>query len=101
MRWTEGTARTLFAVTVGLAAALAGMAGASILEGRGIAKVPALPEPWGGIALWVLLAVSLLFGMDRGIPRESPWERRLYVARKVLLVAALLLVLVHAGFGRG
>ncbi|MGC8763066.1 MAG: hypothetical protein ACP5VN_05450 [Acidobacteriota bacterium] len=99
MRWTEGTARTLFAASLVLAAVLAAAAGARILEARGIWRAPGLPPPWGGIALWVLIAVSLLFGMDRGIPRESPWERRLYAARKVLLAAALVLVLVLAGLG--
>ncbi len=98
MRWTEGTARALFAASLVLAAALAAAAAARVLEARGIWKPPGLPAPWGGITLWVLIAVALLFGMDRGIPRESPWERRLYAARKALLLAAVALVAVLAGF---
>jgi hypothetical protein len=99
VRWTEGTARTLFAACLVLTAVLAAAAAGRVLEARGVWKAPGLPEPWGGIALWVLIAVGLLFGMDRGIPRESLWERRLYAARKVLLLAALALVVVLAGLG--
>lgn len=99
MRWTEGTARTLFAATLCLAAVLVAAASARVLDARGIWKAPGLPAPWVETVLWGLAAVSLLFGMDRGIPRQSLWERRLYWARKGLLLAALVLVGVLVGFG--
>jgi len=61
------------------------------------ARVAARFEVWrppdtgmaGTIALWVCMALGLLFGMDRGIPRDGVWSFRLYVVRK-LLVAAIL-----------
>ena len=99
MRWTENTAKALCAAC-GVGVVLLGAAGASaLLEAKGILRLPALPEPWGGIALWTLLALSLLFALDRGIPRESPWEIRLLWMRRALFLAALVTVLLVSKFG--
>ena len=99
MRWTETTAKVLCAAC-GAAIVLLGAAGASVLlEAKGILRLPSLPDPWGGIALWTLLALSLLFALDKGIPRESPWENRLLWMRRALFVAALATVLLVSGFG--
>ncbi len=51
---------------------------------------------WASIVLWFVLAVALLFGMDRGIPREGPWSSRLYWMRRVLLVAVFATIAVMA-----
>jgi hypothetical protein len=99
MRWTEKTAKILCVACGAGIALLAGAAASAVLEARGVLRVPSLPGPWGGIALWTLLALSLLFAMDKGIPRESPWEIRLLWMRRALFLAALVTVLSLSGFG--
>lgn len=84
--WTERTAKGLCIATgVAVIVCVAVLAGKVAIY-RGMWR----PPDWGpgaSIALWVLLAVALLFGMDRGIPREGPWSSRLYWMRRALLVA--------------
>jgi hypothetical protein len=84
--WTEQTAKKLCILT-GAALALC----AVVIVGRaaiykGIWRAPEV-GPWANIALWIIMAVALLFSMDRGIPREGPWSARLYWMRRALLVA--------------
>ena len=84
--WTEQTAKRL-CVATGVALAF----GVVVIGGRvaiykGLWRVSEGGH-WANIALWIILAVALLFGMDRGIPREGPWSSRLYWMRRALLVA--------------
>ncbi len=91
--WSEDTARRLcYAVAVALLVCLA------VIGGR-VAAYRSLWHPpefgiAGNIALWVCLALALLFGMDRGIPKEGTWGFRLFVMRRLLVVAAFATVAV-------
>ena len=84
--WTEETARKLCFVTGAGIALCAGVVAGRIAAYKGLWKAPDL-GPWASIALWVALAVALLFSMDRGIPREGLWASRLYWMRRVLVIA--------------
>lgn len=88
IEWSEETARRLFWAAGGLAAVCAAVMGARVADRFGLWEPPDFGTA-GTVALWVVLAVSILFGMDRGIPREGVWARRLLWMRRALLVAAL------------
>ena len=91
--WTESTAKGLcIAVGAGLVACLAVIAG-RVAAFKDLWKPPDL-GPWATIALWTLLAAGLLFGMDRGIPREGPWSSRLYWMRRGLVVVVFVTIAV-------
>lgn len=91
-QWTEGTARKIFWATALMTAACLGVAAARVLEALRIWRSPSLPAPYGGILTWVLLAASILFGMDRGIPRDGLWAGRLVWMRRALLASAFIAV---------
>ncbi len=86
--WTEDLARTLCWVTLALLLFFL-----AVIGGRVAARLELWRPPdtgtAGTIALWGFMALGLLFGMDRGIPKEGLWGFRLYVLRKVLVVAIL------------
>jgi uncharacterized membrane protein len=90
--WNEGRAKKLFWVAAGMTAACAGVTGARILDAMQIWQAPCPPAPFGGILLWVLVALSILFGMDKGVPREGAWASRLLWMRRFLFVSALVAV---------
>lgn len=86
--WTDATARTLTWAAAALAALCLAVAAGRTLERLELWRMPGADHPAVGIATWVILALSLLFAMDRGIPREGEWGRRLLWARRLLLVSA-------------
>jgi|YelNatPaOPRAMG01_1025707.scaffolds.fasta_scaffold06559_9 hypothetical protein len=88
--WTEETARKLCMASGAYIVVCGLIAAGIVLDARGLWRAPALPQPISNVLLWVFLAVGILFGMDRGIPREGLWSRRLFWLRRGLLVAVLL-----------
>ena len=94
-QWTEQTAKRLCIVTgVALTFCTVVIAGKVAIY-KGLWRPPEAGA-WAGIVLWVILAVALLFGMDRGIPREGLWSSRLYWMRRALLVAVFATIAVMA-----
>jgi hypothetical protein len=59
-----------------------------VLDRLGLWRFPGGDHPAIGIVTWVLVALGILFGMDRGIPREGLWGRRLLWGRRTLLLSA-------------
>jgi hypothetical protein len=94
--WTDRTAKKLFWGTGLMVALCMSVVAGWVAAYRGLWKPPQL-GPWAHIALWAALAVSLLFAMDRGIPREGTWGPRLYWMRRLLLasVFATIAVMVY------
>ena len=86
--WTDSTARKLTWVSGALAAFCLAVAAERTLERLEVWRMPGAGHPAVGIAVWAVLAVSLLLAMDRGIPREGAWGRRLLWARRALLLCA-------------
>ena len=93
--WSEQTAKGL-CIATGVALTFCALVIAGkVAIFRGLWHPPEA-GPWAGIVLWVIMAVALLFGMDRGIPREGPWSSRLYWMRRTLLVAVFATIAVMA-----
>ncbi len=96
LEWSEDLAKKLC-----WAASALVLAFAAVIAGRLAARFELWRPPDLGVAgtvvLWVLMAVGLLFGMDRGIPRDGTWAFRLYVIRKLLVVAILATVATMVG----
>ncbi len=88
IEWSERTARRLFFGAAALTGACAAVIAARLAARFGMWRAPDFGTA-GTVALWVILAVSILFGMDRGIPREGLWPGRLLWMRRALLVTAL------------
>jgi hypothetical protein len=86
--WTDSTAQKLTWASGALAAFCLAVAAERTLERLEVWRMPGAGHPAAGIAVWAVLAVSLLLGMDRGIPREGAWGRRLLWARRALLLSA-------------
>lgn len=86
--WTESTSRRLTYACWGMTAGCLALASGRILWAFGRWSPPSIPGPWGGILLWAFLALCILFGMDRGIPREGRWGASLLWSRRALLAAA-------------
>ena len=86
--WTDKTAKGLCWATAVLIALCLGVAALRLLEYRGIWRVPEKLGPYAGIGSWVVLALGILFAMDRGIPKEGRWGPRLLWLRRALLVSA-------------
>jgi len=85
-QWTEETAKWLCVAAGAALIFFAAVIGGRVAAFKGLWRAPDM-GPWANIALWIIMAVALLFGMDRGIPREGPWSARLYWMRRALLVA--------------
>ncbi len=96
--WTEQTAQRLCLVTGVLILLCAAVIGGRVAAYKNLWRPPEL-GPWAYVVLWVFLAAGLLFGMDRGIPRDGQWSRRLYWLRRALLAAvfATIAVTVYVG----
>lgn len=90
--WTDKTARVLCWATALLIALCLGVAAIRVLEYRGIWRVPEKLGPYAGIGSWVVLALAILFAMDRGIPKEGRWGSRLLWLRRALLASAFAVV---------
>jgi hypothetical protein len=88
IEWSELIARRLFWGAAALSGVCAGVIAARLAGRFGGWRAPDLGAP-GAVALWVVLAVSILLGMDRGIPRHGVWAHRLLWMRRALLLAAL------------
>jgi len=93
--WSEQTAKWLCIATGVALAFLAVVIGGRVAVYKGLWRPPEAGF-WANITLWIILAVALLFGMDRGIPREGIWSSRLYWMRRALLVAVFATIAVIA-----
>lgn len=84
--WNEETAKRLCYGAGAVVLLCLAVIGGRVAAYRNLWRPPEFGMA-GSIALWVCLALALLFGMDRGIPREGTWGFRLFVLRRVLVVA--------------
>jgi len=94
-QWTEQTAKWLCVAAGAALIFFAAVIGGRVAAFKGLWRAPD-GGPWASIALWIVMAVALLFGMDRGIPREGLWSSRLYWMRRALLVAVFATIAVMA-----
>ncbi len=99
MRWTEDTSKVLCFVVGAMVAGCVFIIAARLLDAFAVARVPSLPSPWGGIFLWVLFSLSILFAMDRNFSSEGEWGSRLRLLRRVLFLAvfAAIGVVIYVG----
>ncbi len=96
VEWSEDLARKLCWATSALVLVFAAVIAGRVAERLERWRAPDLGTG-GTVILWVLMALGLLFGMDRGIPRDGTWAFRLYVIRKLLVVAVLATVATMVG----
>jgi hypothetical protein len=93
--WSEDAARKLCGIAVGLILLCLAVVADGAAGHFGVWRPHDLGTA-GNVLLWTFLALGFLFALDKGIPREGRWSYRLWLLRKVLLIALLAAVAVLA-----
>jgi len=91
---SDALSKRLCLIAAALVVGCLAVVSAGLLRTHGMVSLPSFPEPWGNILLWVFLAFSILFSLDRGAPSTGPWGMRLRWTRLGLLFSCVAAVAV-------